>query len=102
MARTVRLGAVGKNAAARPHAVIGAGIILLAATVLVCVGLIAVPLWTALGDGGLSQPIFGACNDSKDVGAGRACYEKSVSGALGVPNGGNAPIMPPALTRQND
>jgi len=56
--------------------VISAAIVLLAAVVLVCTGLVSVPLWTALVQGWRFEPIADQCKMLKDAHAREACDER--------------------------
>ena len=82
-----------RNDARRPQPiVISAAIAILAAVVLVCVGLVAVPLWTALVQGWQFQPLAEQCKVLKDARAREACDEKLRVEALQHPaKGANAP-----------
>jgi len=60
----------------RQPVVISAAIAVLAATVLVCAGLVVVPLWTALVQGSRFQPIADQCKMLKDAHAREACDER--------------------------
>ena len=60
----------------RQPVVISAAIAVLAATVLVCAGLVVVPLWTALVQSWRSQPVADQCRMLKDAHAREVCDEK--------------------------
>jgi|SRR5215510_7240847 len=69
---------------------ISAAVVILALTALVCAGLVAVPLWTALVQGSQVEAISDPC-DLKDVTALQDCLEKLR--LRGHPaKGANAPI----------
>jgi len=71
---------------------ITAGIIILALTALVCAGLVAVPLWTALVQGWQVETISDPCG-LQDAAARQDCLEKLRLGESRHPaKGANAPI----------
>ena len=71
---------------------ITAGIIILALTALVCAGLVAVPLWTALVQGWQVETISDPCG-LQDAAARQDCLEKIRVGESRHPaKGANAPI----------
>jgi hypothetical protein len=57
--------------------IISAGIAILAAVVLICAGLVVVPLWTALVQGWRFQPIADQCKMLKDAHARAACEREA-------------------------
>ena len=75
-ARTIgpRSGQNGRQG--RESVIISAGIAILAAVVLICAGLVVVPLWTALVQGWRFQPIADQCKMLKDAHHGRPVSEK--------------------------
>jgi hypothetical protein len=75
MASTVKRWTRREVAPIRQPLVITAGIVLLAAVVLVCVSLVAIPLWTVLAESRQFQP-SSQCSILKDGPARHACYEK--------------------------
>jgi hypothetical protein len=78
----------------REPVVISAAIAILAAAVLVCAALVAVPLWTALVQDWRFEPIADQCRMLKDTRARAACDEKLRLEATPHPaKGANAPIM---------
>jgi len=71
---------------------ISAGVTILAVIVLVCAGLLAVPLWTALVQGWQVEATSEPC-ELKDVSARQDCFEKLRLGESRHPaKGANAPI----------
>jgi hypothetical protein len=78
----------------RQPVVISAGIAILAAAVLLCAGLVAVPLWTALVQDWRFEPIADQCRMLKDARARETCDERLRVEATQHPaRGANAPIM---------
>jgi hypothetical protein len=78
----------------RQPVVISAGVAILAAAVLVCAALVAVPLWAALVQDWRFEPIADQCRMLKDTRARAACDEKLRLEATPHPaKGANAPIM---------
>jgi hypothetical protein len=102
MASAVRLRTRRQVSDIRQRAIIGAGVALLAAVVLVCAGLAALPLWTALVEGWHVEPLSDPCNGLKDVPARQACFEKSRIELRHPAKGANAPIIPRSPGRQDD
>jgi hypothetical protein len=71
---------------------ISAGIVILAAAALVCAGLVAVPLWTALVQGWKVEAISDPCG-MKDAADRQDCRDKVRLGETRHPaKGANAPI----------
>ena len=78
----------------RETTVISAAIVLLAAVVLVCAGLVSVPLWTALVQGWRFEPIADQCKMLKDASTTEGCDEKlRVEGVQHPARGAKAPIV---------
>lgn len=78
----------------RRPVVISAGVAILAAAVLVCAALVAVPLWTALVQAWRFEPIADQCGMLKDTRAREACDEKlRLETAPHPAKSANAPIM---------
>jgi hypothetical protein len=84
-ARTIgpRSGQNGRRG--RESVIISAGIAILAAVVLICTGLVVVPLWTALVQGWRFQPIADQCKMLKDAHARAAC-EREADGRCILPD----------------
>jgi hypothetical protein len=77
----------------RQPIVISAGIAILAAAVLFCAALVAVPLWTALIRQWQFEPIADQCKMIKDARAREACDEKQrIEEPQHPARGANAPI----------
>jgi hypothetical protein len=87
----------------RQPVVISAGIAILAAAVLLCAGLVAVPLWTALVQDWRFEPIADQCRMLKDARAREACDERLRAEETQHPaKGANAPIMLRAPEQRSD
>ncbi|HEY7662617.1 MAG TPA: hypothetical protein VH934_05795 [Xanthobacteraceae bacterium] len=87
----------------REPLVILVGIAILAAVVLVCAALLAVPLWTALVGNWRFEPIPDQCEMIKDARAREACDEKRrVEGPQHPAKGANAPIRLRAPEQRSD
>jgi hypothetical protein len=81
---------------------ISAGIVILAAATLVCAGLVAVPLWTALVQGWQVEAISDRCGVT-DAAARQECLEKLRLGESPHPaKGANAPIRLHAREQKSD
>ena len=87
----------------RQPVVISAAIAVLAATVLVCAGLVVVPLWTALVQGWRSQPVADQCRMLKDAHAQEVCDERLMVDRLQHPaKGADAPTTPRSREQASD
>jgi hypothetical protein len=87
----------------REPIVISAAIAILAAAVLACAGLVAVPLWTALVQDWRFEPIADQCRMLKDARAREACDERLRAEETQHPaRGANAPIMLRAPEQRSD
>jgi hypothetical protein len=81
---------------------ISAGIAILAAATLVCAGLVAVPLWTALVQGWQVEAISDPCGVT-DAASRQDCLEKLRLGeSLHPAKGANAPIRLHAREQKSD
>src|SRR5215471_4252977 len=101
MTSSVGLRSRRNNGRRRQPLAISAAIVILAATVLVCAGLVAVPLWTALVQGWQGEAISDPCG-LKDAAARQDCFEKLRLGESRQPaKGANSPIRlhPPEQKR---
>jgi len=95
MARNIGPRSRSNSGRGRQPFVISAGIAVLAAVVLVCAGLAAVPLWTALVQGSRFQPIADQCRMFTDAHAREICDEKLMVNRLQHPaKGADAPTAP--------
>lgn len=82
-------------------AVISTGVAILAVVVLVCGGLIAVPLGTVLVQDWQFQVISNQCSILKDVSARQACYDNlRVEQSRHSAKGANAPVLLLSLEQQ--
>ena len=83
-AKDVKLGTQQKKLAAQEPIAIRALVIVLGMIVLLCAGLLVLPLWTAIGQ---------ECDRFNDVAAQQNCYERLRDRAARHPaKGANAPI----------
>ena len=83
------------NRARQQPDAISAGIVILAAATLVCAGLVAVPLWTALVQGWQVEAVSDPCGVT-DAAARQDCLEKHPA------KGANAPIRLHAREQKSD
>jgi hypothetical protein len=67
-------------------------IAVLAAVALVCAGLVAIPLWSALVQGWQFQPVLQQCSALENAVARQACYERN-DRASHPARGAKAPII---------
>jgi hypothetical protein len=93
----------GRNTDGRQQPIaISAGIVILAAATLVCAGLVAVPLWTALVQGWQTEAVSDPCGVT-DAAARQDCLEKLRLGESRHPaKGANAPIGLHAQEQKSD
>ena len=90
------------NRARQQPDAISAGIVILAAATLVCAGLVAVPLWTALVQGWQVEAISDPCGVT-GAAARQDCLEKLRLGESPHPaKGANAPIRLHAREQKSD
>jgi hypothetical protein len=83
--------------------IVSAGIVVLAAAVLICIGLVAIPLWTAVVHGWQFQPVADRCSILMDDPSRQACYEQlRLEESRHPAKGANAPIMLRSGERQSD
>jgi acyl-CoA synthetase (AMP-forming)/AMP-acid ligase II len=90
MTNSVDLRSRRNNGQRRQPVAISAGIVILAAIALVCAGLVAVPLWTALVQGSQVEAISDPC-ELKDATTLQDCLEKLRLGGHPA-KGANVPI----------
>jgi hypothetical protein len=103
LARTIGLRSRLNSGRERQPFVISAGIAVLAAVVLLCAGLVVVPLWTALVQGSRFQPIADQCKMLKDAHAREACDEKLMRERPQHPSkGADAPTTARSREQAND
>ena len=92
-AKDVKLGARQKKFAAQQPIAIRALVIVLGMIVLLCAGLLVLPLWTAVVEGWPSDAKGQVCDRFNDVAAQQNCYERLHDRATRHPaKGANAPI----------
>src|SRR5215831_3339794 len=92
MTSSVGLRSRRNNGQRRQPVAISAGVIILAVIAVVCAGLVAVPLWTALVQGLQVETISDPCG-LQDAAARQDCLEKLRLGESRHPaKGANAPI----------
>jgi len=90
--RSVDLRSRRSNGPGQQPVAISAGIAILAAATLVCAGLVAVPLWSALVQGWQVEAVSDPCA-VRDAAARQGCLEKLRLGEPPHPaKGANAPI----------
>jgi hypothetical protein len=68
-------------------------IAVLAAVAVICAGLVAIPLWSALVQSWQFQPVVQECIALKDAAARQACYEFSNREARHPARGAQVPII---------
>jgi hypothetical protein len=95
MTRSASLRSSGNNGRRQQPVAISVGIAILAAATLVCAGLVAVPLWTALVQGWQVEAISDPCGVT-DAAARQDCLEKHPA------KGANAPIRLHAREQKSD
>jgi hypothetical protein len=102
MTSHVRLRSRRNDGQGQQPIAISAGIIILTITVLVCAGLVAIPLWTALVQGWQFEAISDPCG-LKDAIARQDCLEKLKPGESRHPvKGANAPVRLRSPEQRND
>jgi len=102
MTSSVGLRSRRNNGRRQQPIAISAAIVILAATVLVCAGLVAVPLWSALVQGWQVEATSNPCG-LKDATARKDSFEKLRLGESRHPaKGANAPIRPHPPEQKSD